>query len=159
MGRTSPLPPFGTRAQTLSCRFTSQSDNCWDWCSDRAHRRVSRSVFSASELVGRPGLDPGTLGLKVLNKSWRRGPPCHSVSQICWWDAPSSGFAATGWNGVRRTETQWLGPGPQRTPQTYCDCQPTRAGRLSNPPMSVSGSAWGCLQRSSPTTGSTHSST
>ena len=38
---------------------------CWDWCWDRAYLEGLTSPFIPSEQVGRPGLDPGTLGLKV----------------------------------------------------------------------------------------------
>jgi hypothetical protein len=39
----------------------------------------------ASDLVGRPGLDPGTLGLKVLVKALRRGAVRLTASQNCRW--------------------------------------------------------------------------
>jgi hypothetical protein len=41
------------------------TNSCWDWCWDGAYLESPTSPFMPSELVGRPGLDPGTLGLKV----------------------------------------------------------------------------------------------
>jgi hypothetical protein len=40
--------------------------------------------FIACVLVGRPGLDPGTLGLKVLVKSLRRVALSRTLSQNGW---------------------------------------------------------------------------
>jgi hypothetical protein len=37
-------------------------------------------------LVGRPGLDPGTLGLKVLARALRRGALCCTLLQNRWWE-------------------------------------------------------------------------
>jgi hypothetical protein len=42
------------------------------------------SGISASELVGRPGLDPGTLGLKVQVRALQRVSHRRTKSQTCW---------------------------------------------------------------------------
>jgi hypothetical protein len=60
--------------------------------------------------VGRPGLDPGTLGLKVLVKSLRRVALRLMVSKTRRWKAQSDGLSDTAWNGVRCVATQLLGP-------------------------------------------------
>jgi hypothetical protein len=59
-------------------------------------------------LVGRPGLDPGTLGLKVLVKSLRRVARRRTVSQNGWWRSQSSAFAETGCDRVRLIATHLL---------------------------------------------------
>jgi hypothetical protein len=49
------------------------------------HQDQPLEACMASDLVGRPGLDPGTLGLKVLVKALRRGAVRLTASQNCRW--------------------------------------------------------------------------
>jgi hypothetical protein len=49
----------------------------------------------ASDLVGRPGLDPGTLGLKVLFRALRCVTLRCTASQKGWWRARFRVFIAT----------------------------------------------------------------
>lgn len=56
----------------------------------------SKDPIGASELVGRPGLDPGTLGLKVLVKSLRRVALCRTLWQNGWSLGLRDKWAATG---------------------------------------------------------------
>ncbi len=53
-------------------------DNCWD---KKTQADGVAEPTSASDLVGRPGLDPGTLGLKVQVKMSRHNSSRRSKSQ------------------------------------------------------------------------------
>ena len=64
-----------------------------------------------SDLVGRPGLDPGTLGLKVLVTALYRVADRRTVSQNTSSRLQLRRFAETGWNLVRRNATHLLGQG------------------------------------------------
>jgi len=82
-------------------------NNCWDWCWDRASREGVTGPFMASYLVGRPCLDPGTLGLKPRSERCGVSQPVARCRKTA--EAQFDGLVDTGWNAARRTATHLLG--------------------------------------------------
>ena len=87
-------------------------------------------------LVGRPGLDPGTLGLKVLVKALRHVASSRTASQNCRWKPQFDGLIDTGWNEVRRTATHLLG---RPTPMWLMPLSLRNEPRIATGPSSMVG--------------------
>jgi len=83
-------------------------------------------------LVGRPGLDPGTLGLKVLVKALRHVASSRTASQNCRWKPQFDGLIDTGWNEVRRTATHLLGPPGPDVADAFLDSNRARLQRVAS---------------------------
>jgi hypothetical protein len=98
-------------------------------------------------LAGRPGLDPGTLGLKVRVKPLRPVSRRRTASQNGWRRSQIRAFAETGCDRVRRIATHLLGqralPRGNGIP-CHAECIPNTTPRDRARPTS-----WRCVRRGS----------